>query len=256
MSNFTDPIKDAFGRYLGRFYSNTLVADTPAIAEFRSRGFAKSAVWAPGRMVDQVEEMISSWRKNDNSGTDRPTAYLPVVIAAMAKDYIPAPVDYAHPIANPVDVIIPSDPLRRVFKMRAVVADVRTQVAICAAEDPTARSIAMQLQLFAAAVQNRRFYSRFVLAGMDEYWPVVLETPDIQAISTPVGEAKNLTILTVDFQLRATVPMLTVPASDDQHDGKGQGTSNDPHGYLVVVEAHGKNAPAPTYSTPTTWTVP
>lgn len=252
MANFTDPIKAAFGRYLGRFYSE-LVADTPALAEFKTRGFANSAVWAPGRMVDQVEEMLSSWRKNDNTGTDTPHPYLPVMIAAIAKDYMPAPADYGRPMVNPVDVIIPSDPKHRVFKMRAVVADIRTQVAICAPEDPTARSIAMQLQMFAAATENRRFHSLYRLAGMDDHWPVSLETPDVQAINAPVGDAKNLTILTVEFQLRATVPMLTAPATGG--DGQGTGTADDPDGYLVVVQAKGTNADRPGYAHAEDWSV-
>lgn len=253
MANFTDPIKAAFGRYLGRFYTEHLVADTPALAEFRARGFAKSAVWAPGRMVDQVEEMLSSWRKNDNAGTDTPHPYLPVMIAAMSKDYMPAPADFGRPMVNPVDVIIPSDVKRRVFKMRSVVADIRTQVAICAPEDPSARSIAMQLQMFSASTENRRFHSIYRLAGMDDHWPVSLETPDVQAVNTSVGEAKNLTILTVDFQLRATVPMLTYPASGG--DGKGSGTGDDPDGYLVVVQATGTNADRSGYVHPEDWSV-
>lgn len=254
MANFTDPIKAAFGRYLGRFYSDFLIADTPALAEFRQRGFAKSAVWAPGRMVDQVEEMLSSWRKNDNDDSDTPHPKLPVMIAAMSKDYIPAPADYGRPMLNPVDVILPQDPKRRVFKMRSVIADIRTQVAIMAPEDPTARSIAMQLQAFAGATENRRFHSVYRLAGMDDHWPVSLETPDIQGISTPTGDAKNLTILTVDFQLRATVPMLQAPATGG--DGQGSGSVDDPDGYLVVVEAHGKNAPRPGYVHAEGWDKP
>lgn len=253
MANFTDPIKEAFGRYLWLFYSDYLIADTRALAEFRARGFSKSAVWAPGRMVDQVEEMLSSWRKNDNEGTDTPHPKLPVIIAAMSKDYMPAPAEFGRQVLNPIDVMLPDDPKRRVFKMRAVTADIRTQVAICAPEEPTARSIAMQLQMFAGATENRRFYSTYRFAGMDDQWPVVLETPDIQAINVPVGEAKNLTILTVDFQMRATVPMLLAPVTGG--DGKGSGTGDDPDGYLVVVQANGANGPRPGFLHNSDWTV-
>lgn len=253
MANFTDPIKAAFGRYLQGFYSQ-LVADTPALAEFAARGFAKSAVWAPGRMVDQVEEMLASWRKNDTAQAARPTPYLPVMIAAMAKDYVPAPPDYSRGLADPIDVMLPNDPLGRVFKMRAVVADVRTQVAIAAPEDSTARSIAMQLQLYASALPNRRFYASYPLAGLDENWPVVLELPDLQAINSPT-EVKNLTLLTADIQMRATVPLLSYPKGAEPSDGQGAGTADDPHGYLVVVRADGTNAPNAGAPAPTTWTV-
>ena len=253
MANFTDPIKAAFGRYLEAFY-NQLIADTPAMAEYAARGFSKSAVWAPGRMVDQVEDMLAAWRKNDTSGAARATPYLPIMIAAMAKDFIPAPSDFSRGLADYADVMIPGDGKERLFHMRAVVADIRTQVAICAPDDSTARSIAMQLHLWASAMPNRRFNATYRMAGFDESWPVVLELPDLQSINNP-SEVKNLTILTVDLQMRATVPMLSYPKDTAPNDGNGSDTPDDPNGYLVVVRGDGTNAPGPDAPMPTHWTV-
>lgn len=252
MANFTDPIKAAFGRYLAGFYAQ-LVADTPALAEYAARGFSKAAVWAPGRMIDQVEDMLAAWRKNDTSGSARATPYLPIMIAAMSKDYAPAPADFSRPIANAIDVMLPDDPKGRVFQMRAVTADIRCQIAIAAPEDATARSLAMQLSLYAQAVENRRFYAVYRLAGLDENWPVVLELPDLQGISNPT-DVKNLTLLTVDLQMRATIPLLSYPKGTAPNDGQGDGTAEDPNGYLVVVRADGTNAPAPG-ANETSWTV-
>ena len=252
MANFTDPIKAAFGRYLEKFY-NQLVADTPALAEYAARGFAKSAVWAPGRMVDQVEDMLVAWRKNDTSGSARATPYLPVIIAAMSKDYIPAPADFSRPLADAVDVMLPNDPKGRVFLMRSVSADIRAQIAIFAPEDATARSIAMQLNLFTQSLENRRFSAVFKLLGLDERWPVVLELPDLQAINNP-SDVKNLTILTVDIQMRATIPLLSYPKGTAPNDGKGSGTPDDPNGYLVVEQADGMTAPT-AQAMPGQWTV-
>lgn len=237
MANFTDPIKAAFGRYLQGFHA-MLIADTPALAEYAARPFAKSAVWAPGRMVDQVEEMIASWRKNDTSRQARATPFLPIMIAACSKDYMPAQPDYTRQAADPVDVMIPGDPKARVFKMRTAISEVRIQVAIAAAEEPTAKSIAMQLQLYASALERRRFYSEYPLAGVTTRWPVSLEMPEVNGVNMP-NDQKNLTILTVDFNARASVPMLTFPrtAATDSDD-KGSGTYEDPNGYLVVSQAY------------------
>lgn len=255
MANFTTPVKEAFGRYLERFYGQ-LVADTPAMVEYAARGFSKCAVWAPGRMIDQVEEMLASWRKNDTSQADRATPYLPVMIAATSKDYMPAPPDFSRQLADAVFVTIPSDPKGRVFSMRAVVSEIRAQVAICAPEEATARSIAMQLQLFSSAVGNRRFYANYALAGFSEPWPVVFEMPEIMAVNAP-NDQKNLTILTVDFTMRATVPLLKAPKLTDS-DGDNQGTNNatDPDGYLMVQQADIKAYPDRIGSTPEAWTVP
>lgn len=253
MANFTDPIKAAFGRYLQAFYDQ-LVADTPALAEYAARGFSKSAVWAPGRMVDQVEDMLAAWRKNDTSGSARATPYLPILIVAMAKDYVPAPSEFGRPLADAVDVMLPDDAKQRVFRMRAVTADVRCQIAVCAPEDSTARSLAMQLNLFAQALGNRRFFASYRLLGHDEMWPVVIELPDLQAINNP-SEVKNMTILTVDIQMRATIPLLSHPKAGAPNDGKGAGTEDDPSGYLVVVQSDGATAPMPALVLPSNWAV-
>lgn len=245
MAAFEAPIKEAFGRYMGAFYGQ-IIGNTQFVSEFAGRGLAKSIAWAPGRMIDQVEDMLTAWRKNDTSGEVDATPFLPVMIVAMEKGFAPAPMDFTRSIADEVDVMIPADPLQRMFKMRAVAADMRCQVAIMAPDDASAKSLAMQLHLWANQSVNRRFYARYPLAGLMEPWPVVLETPDLHAVSIPPAEGvKNLTILTVDFQMRATIPMLISPANTAPNDGKGQGTDTDPHGYLVVVRAEGKTGPHP-----------
>jgi len=255
VANFTDPLKAAFGRYLGAFYEQ-MIGDTPAVAEFARRGFAKSAVWAPGRMVDQVEDMLATWRKNDTEGQPKPNPYLPVMIAAMSNDFTPAPTEYARPLADDAWVRLPADPKARVFKLRVVVATIKTQVAICAPDPASAKSIAMQLDLWCKRTANRRFYARFPLAGFNEPWPVTLELPELMAVPTPM-DVKNLIVLTVDIDMHATVPMLMHPAQGAADaDRKGAGTEADPDGYLVVTEAHGfGHEGTQDDTTPRTWEV-
>lgn len=242
MANFTDPIKVAFGRYLQGFHA-MLIADTPMLTEYAGRRFADSAVWAPDRMVDTVADMIAAWRKNDTSGRARGTPYLPIILAAMSKDYMPATADWSVQAADPVDVMIPDDPKQRMFKMRTAFSEIRVQVAVVAADGATAKSIAMQLQLYSSAKERRRIYAEYKLAGVDTKWPFVWKEPDLNAISLP-QEVKNLTVLTVDFTGVASVPMLSFPKSGDvDADGQGgtseQGVTNyqDPDGYLVVQQA-------------------
>lgn len=247
MGNFTDPIKVGFGRYLGGFHRQ-LMGDTKGVAEFASREFSKACVWAPGRMADSVEEMLEAWRKNDTSQATQPKVYMPVMIAALSKDFTPAPGDFVSNRGDWIDVMIPSDPQKRMFKMRTVTRDVRAVVLIAAADEPTASSLAMQLQAYCSEMFNRRFAAIYPLAGMDERWPVSLEVPDIMTIPVPT-EQKNLTMMTAEFTLRATIPMLKAPLASQPNDGKGGGPNTDnpfaalynPHGYLLVVEARGAN---------------
>lgn len=236
MAGFIEPVKVAFGGFMQRFHAQ-LVADTPAMAEFAARDFAQSVVWAPGRMIDQAEDMLNAWRKNDTSGQTQPRTRIPILVAAMGKDFMPAPNEYVRGMSDSfLPVTIPGDTKNRVFYMRGVVADIRTQVAIFAPEEGTARSIAMQLHLFASAMSNRRFYATYKLAGLPDKWPVVFDLPDLNAVNAPT-DVKNLTIMTVDITLRATVPMLVKPAPGAFNaDGKGTGTEDDPDGFLVVAE--------------------
>lgn len=231
--NFTQPIDEGFGRYLQRFH-RSLMPTTRAMAEFAARDFAKAAVWAPGRLIDQADEMLDTWRKNDTSGKAQPTPFLPIMIAASSKDYIPAPPDMGRQYADPMWVQLPNDPKNRAFLMRAVLCEVRVQVAIFAPEKHTARGIAGQLAAFCQGTGNRTFTAPYRLAGVEEPWPVRLENPDIMSVAVQ-NDQKNLTILAADFTLYATVPMLMHPKEGDADaDGAGTGTEDDPDGYLVV----------------------
>lgn len=257
MAHFTEPIQAAFGQWLHGYY-RTIFPTNQFVREYAERadthGFAKCAVWAPGRMIDQVSEMMEAWRKNDTSGEARATPMLPILIAAMSKEFMPAPQDYARALADPFDVVLPGDPLGRVFKMQAIPCDVRVQIAVAAPDVETAKSLAGQLHLWANRTENRRMQVDYSLAGIKDTWPVVLELPDLQAIPVPPAEGvKNLTIMTVDIQMRATVPVLRHPVGAEPNDGLGEGTGIDPHGYPVVVRAEGTNGPDEQYLPVTTW---
>lgn len=242
--NYSDTIKEAFGRYLEGFHSQ-LVADTPAMAEFSQRAFARSAVWAPGRLIDQIEEMLKAYRKNDNSQSGQPKTLLPIMIAAVGKDFMPSGPEYGRNQSDGVFVTLPDDPKERVFRLRAVSRDVRAQVAIIAGDEPTATSIAMQLQLYMSSMRGRTFFATFSLAGFADPWGVQIENPDLLATGSPLDEVKNMTSLAVDLTLRATIPLLGAPKPGEDNDGQGDGPNQfnpfeagyDPSGYPVVLRA-------------------
>ena len=239
MSNFTDPVQHGFAQYLQRWHA-MLIADTPALRAYAARPFSQALVWAPGRMVDHIEALL------EPPDAAQPQAPLPIVIACMARDFVPAPPAFGRGLADPVDVMIPGDPKQRCFKMRAVFADIRAQIAIIAADAPTARSLAMQLHLFVSSFGNRDFAYDVELAGMADRWPCAIAAPDL--IATDQDDlATDHTVLALDIRLRASVPLLMAPASTEPNDGRGGtnaddpfGADYDPHGYLVVVEARGQ----------------
>lgn len=259
MSNFTMPVKVAFARYLREFHSQ-LIADTPAMQEFAAREYKRVVMWAPDRMIDQATEMLASWRKNDTSQSARPNSALPVMLIAMTKDFVPAPVEFGPGTSFAQDVQIPSDPQNRAFKLRRVTAEIRAQIVIAAAEDVTARSIAMQLHLFVSDPARRYFSATHDLAGLKEDWPVQIENTEVMAVTVPT-DVKNLTVLAVDLSLYASVPFLSAPKSTQPNDGKGSGSNQDqpfapgynPSGFPVVIEAKGFNSPGSVQSGVPDW---
>jgi hypothetical protein len=225
-------LKEAFGRYMGRYYAS-LTPTTKAMKSFAERGISKSIVWAPDRMIDQVQDMLEAWRKNDNDGGPGSSAHLPVMIVATGKDYSPVLGDFSRQVPEPEWVTLPGDPLGRIFQLRQMQGERRAQIVICTADDETARSIAAQFTLFISAAVNRRFDAVYRFAGIDHQWPVMLETTDVPAMNIDSGQ-KNLTILAIDLTLRETIPLFSGPKTGEENDGKGDGSAENPHGYRAA----------------------
>lgn len=226
-----EPVKIAFGEYMQGFYDE-LVATTPALKEFQKRGFAYCFVYAPSRMVDQANEMLESWQKNDSSGKATTPAKLPVVIASFAKDYTPTGRDYTYQIADSVEIMLTTDAKERYFEVKTVAGDLRVQLAICASDEATAKSIAAQLLLYVDSPVRRGFDAKYTFAKNDVYFPCQIDAPDSPASNVDTGN-KNITILAIDFNLHCTVPIYEAPGEDEPNDGKGSGP-DDPSGFPLV----------------------
>lgn len=224
-----EPVKVGFGAFIGRFYAQ-ITPTTRPLFEYVDRGLGKSVAWAPGRMVDAAEEMLSLWQRNDTDSTDTHPHDLPVILIGIDKDYTPTGRDFTRQIADMEYVIFEEDPHERVYGVRTVAGDLRAQIAIIASDEPTARSLASQFLLFLDATGNRWFGADYEFAGFTQRWPVQIETPESPA-SVVQTENKNLTILTVDITLKATVPLYSAPGDGEPNDGK-----SDPAGYPAVVE--------------------
>lgn len=229
------PLQQGFGAYMAQFYAQ-LVADTPAMAEFIKRGLSKSVVWAPGRMIDSVEDMLAEWRKNDNADGPSDSSYLPVMLCAMSKDFMPTMADWGVAVGTSIDVMSPDDPHERTYKLRTSSNEYRVQVVIVAPEVDTAHSLALQFSLWANGDGGRRFKHYHPFGGMLHDFPAVLEEIDLGAMDAR-SEQKNITILTVNMNLRATIPIFRAPGAGEANDGKAA-----PAGYPVVLEVNAFDA--------------
>ena len=70
------PPRMGFGVWLAGFHAQ-LVADTPAMREYRRRPFERAVVMAPGRMIDKAGEMLQIWRANDTAARTAPGRSFP-----------------------------------------------------------------------------------------------------------------------------------------------------------------------------------
>lgn len=215
-----EPIKVGIGQWLGRAHAELWPTTVP-MHEFCRRPSHEALAWAPGRMIDTAEDMLAAWARSDATSTENKRPYkpikLPVIIAAMARDHVPTGHDYTRAMTVPEWVVIPTDTHERVYQLRTSTADLRVQVCIFSHDEPTARSIAAQLQMFIQA--NRRFSYVHDFDGIQTSWPVALESDDIPAMNVPT-DAKNMTVLALDLTLRATVPMFKAPDPGHPNDGK------------------------------------
>lgn len=228
-----EPVKSAFGEFMGRFYA-FITPTTKPLENYVTRGLSKSIVWAPTRMVDSAEDMLASWQRNDTDTATTMPPKMPVIIVALARDYTPTMRDFTRQIADTEMVILPGDVKERVFGIRTMAGDVRAQIAFFAQDEPTARSLAAQFLLFLDVGHNRRFTATYQFAGQFIDHPVQIEAPDSPAMSI-ASESKNLTILAVDITLKAQIPLFSAPLDGQPNDGKGTpGSLVDPSGYPMT----------------------
>lgn len=253
-----EPVKAAFGQFVGRYFAS-LVPTTRPLERYVQRELDDAIKWAPARMVDQVEEMLSQWFRADHGPGPTKPPELPAILVAMAKDYTPTGRDYTRQVADRMLVMILGDPKERLFGLRAVAGDIRAQLVFVATDEPSARSLAAQFLLFLDATENRRFGARHTFAGQATPWPVQIESPGAPAMAI-ASDAKNLTILALDVTLRAEIPLYDAPAAGQPNDGKGVPGTDDPAGYPLVQtigidsaagDGAGRSAPVRSYEVST-----
>lgn len=234
-----EPVKAAFGQSLGGFF-NLISPTTKALGAYVLRPLPQAILWAPGRLVDMAEDMLASWQRDDSRGKPTPAYTLPVLLVAVAKDKAASGPEFNRNLGAEEYVVLPGDTKDRLFLLRTYTAALRAQVVVAAHDEPTASSLASQLLLWYEAMPNRRLPAMHRFAGIDIAWPVQVELPE-QPASSVATEAKNLTLLTVDLTLHATVPLYRAPKPGEPNDGQGDPENpDDPAGwpYLTEIDAN------------------
>jgi hypothetical protein len=225
ITNDTDAFKQGFGEYLNLWF-NDLHPNTTQSQAFIDRGFANSVKWAAGRMIDDAEAMLSSYRRNENTDTVNQSSLFPIVLVALARDYTPTTGDWFGKQMYRHLVRFTDDEDASVYGYKQSAHDVRVQLAFMAAEEPTARNLVNHFCWWLSQYTQRRFLTRYTWGEYTLENYVMLETPDIiaQNVST---EQKNAVILSCDIQFKVTVPHVDAPVPPADTDGLGR----NPEGY-------------------------
>ena len=232
------PVKIGIGEYMARFKQslNVVHNDTAAVQEFAGRPLARSIVFAPSRMSDALEDILSAWRKNTNEdGKAQSTAFLPMIAIAVARDYTPTSPSHGMMLGDAIDAKIPTYPDNRRLKLEVIRGQLRVQVVVIAPEDSSAKSLMARFCHFVRRYNNRGFDALYRLAGVDDVWFNSWDSQDIYPQAVSIAQT-NLAIQKVDLLLNITIPMVYGAASGQPNSGIGTGTPDDPFGFSVLTQ--------------------
>lgn len=238
MADLFLPVKVGLGEYMGRFKQSFAVThnDTDAVQEFVSRPLKRSIVFAPSRMIDAIEEILSAWRKNTNvDGQPQSTAFLPVMAVAVARDYTPASPSQGMMLGDAIDIKIPDFPDNRNLKLELIRGQLRVQVVVIAADESTAKSLIARFCHFVRRYDNRGFDAVYSLAGFNEVWFNAWDSQDLYPQAVTIAQT-NLAIQKVDLLLNIAIPMVYGAANGQPNSGIGTGTPSDPFGLPVLTQ--------------------
>lgn len=195
---FMDPIRVAVARYLAGYFSE-LVPMTAGVQSFMQRPLETAIAFAPGRLVDDVEGMITKWmRANDSPGS-------PAIIVGIAQDWTPTSAANGRQQTSKTYARI-SDDDPRITCYRTIAADFRLQVVIFGHQSSDVKSLAAQLALFIDRPGNRRFYAEHLALGTPTKWSVILESPEV-IFGSVASNARNMHILALDLTVRTSIPV-------------------------------------------------
>lgn len=237
MADLFLPLKIALAEYMGRFKQSLVntALDTLAVQDFNSRDLKSSIVFAPSRMVDAVEDILSAWRKNTNANQAQSTAFLPVIAIAIARDYTPASPSQGPLLGDAIDIKLPNYPDERNLKLELLRGQMRVQVVVIAPDDSTAKSLIARFCHFVRRYDNRGFDAVYRLAGVDDAWFNTWDTQDIYPMSVSVQQT-NIAIQKVDLLLNVAIPLVYGASASEANSGIGAGTLDNPFGYPVLTQ--------------------
>lgn len=224
-----DQIKIGFAQYLHRWRDGLYAdwADTTAVKNFMAKPFNQAVKWTVARMVDDAEQMLHAYMKNDNGDKGKTTLF-PVLLLAMDDTFVGTGADWVGDhTARTMQQIEEGGSW---YGFKQVMMDRRVQLVIIASEGGSAQSLAAQLSSFIKEPSNRYFDAPYTFGQYTIPMPQTLESVRIDWMDVKPEGLKNIKILVADLTLKCSIPYFDAPAEGAPNDG----STNVPPGYPSV----------------------
>ncbi|OTG87899.1 hypothetical protein [Acinetobacter sp. ANC 3813] len=257
-------VKEAIADFLLDF-RKWITPDTKSLSRWKSQTFAYAV--AEGRLIDQFEKMLDSYRKKSNE--------LPILIIAVKEISAPPDVSQLMGVPYELDTVIKADPLQRRVKLRTEPAAYHVQFAFVVNDPDSATSLTTQFCSYIRLMEKRRVYVSYFLApDFRHKWPLTILDNSIFPDSVDI-EQGNLTVGLLDFDFYGVTPRIlagmpplygdeftdgrgtqadgTVGGGNNGGGGGGNGGGNngdeEPQGWDVVIQGDMfKERPEDTYT--------
>ena len=246
MARPTSPLEctlDAWVQVLADFRA-WIQPETPQTLAWKQRAFKGAVFGCKSRLVDDVEGMISEWRKNASADVDEgASAFLPVLLTAVAGASQPPDVSQLRGVPYFVDAVVGEGDQRQLIQLRTIPKAVRAQIVYISTNPHDAASISDQFCAYMTDDARRKFPVTYQFGeNITEQWDMTVMDnslyPDVVN-----SEAKNLTIITVDVTMVGLVPQVVGldpekdSVTDNGYNRKTGAVGGGDREFLLVEEA-------------------
>lgn len=180
-------------------FKNWMVADTKPLYDWKHR--PKSIKGVSGKMVDDTESIIKQWRTKSDD------VHIPVMLCAVGKVAMPPEVGQVRGIPYFQKAIIPTDPLHRHIKFRAMPTALRVQFVFLSPDQDSVGSLLNQFSLYMQDEFKRRFQVRYRLAP-NVYTEWAMTIFDNSLFPDTSSFQDNLEAGIMDFTIAGLVPQV------------------------------------------------
>ena len=173
-----------------------LVPETKLLSRWKTQKYAYAV--AEGRLVNDVQAMLDSLRKKE--------AEFPILVYAIQQ--IASPPDLSQVVGVPqeLDVILPTDPLKRRVKLRTEPRAYHVQFAFLSNDTDSANAFTSQFCSYIRLMEKRRFGVEYYLSpDVTDRWHLTIFDNSIFPDSAQLDET-NLVAGLLEFDFAGLVP--------------------------------------------------